>query len=70
MTEPTTYLKLIEFKPKNVTAHYQLGLLFLDMGKRDKASDEYEQLLPLNAKLAERLSQKISEFSQLEIPDI
>ena len=24
-----TYLKLIEFKPKNATAHYQLGLLYL-----------------------------------------
>jgi hypothetical protein len=51
---------------QNATAH--LGLLYLDMGDRDKAADEYKQLQPLNARLAERLSQKIPEFSQLEIP--
>lgn len=56
------YLKVVKLKPNNASAHYELGLLYLRLRDLDSAQAEYDLLLPLNAKLAERLQQAISEY--------
>jgi tetratricopeptide (TPR) repeat protein len=55
------YLKVIELRPNNAAAHYELGLLYLELDDSDSAQAEYETLMPLNAKLAEKLKQAISK---------
>lgn len=56
------YLKVIELRPNHAAARYELGLLYLELDDSDSAQAEYETLLPLNSKLAEKLKQAISRY--------
>ena len=51
--------KAIETKPKLAAAHFNLGMIYSAIGKKDEALKEYEALLGLDKKLAERLRQAI-----------
>jgi len=54
------YMEAIRLNPENPVAHYDLGLVYLELGERDRAFDEYRILKTLDSgEYAEKLFKEI-----------
>jgi len=51
----------IKINPKYVSAYYNLGLVYHELGNKDAAMKEYKILKELNTSFAEQLLKTISE---------
>ena len=54
------YMEAIRLNPENPVVHYNLGLVYLELGERDRAFDEYRILKSLDSEeYAEKLFKEI-----------
>jgi len=57
----TAFQKAVEIKPKFSEAHFNLGVVFVAIGKKDEAVEQYGVLKDLDKKLAVRLKEMIDK---------
>ncbi len=57
--ESTAYKQAIRIDPDFVPAHFNIGVFYINEGRKDAALDEYKILKKLNKDLAENLFDQI-----------
>jgi tetratricopeptide (TPR) repeat protein len=55
------FKKAIEVKPKFAEAHFNLGMVYFAIGKKNQASEEYRVLATLDQRLAKKLKDSIEK---------
>jgi len=58
-----SFEKAIKLKPDFAAAHYELAVLYVTIDEPQLATEQYEILLRLNPKLADKLQQNMSSAS-------